>query len=246
MTLVGITLTLVGIVALIWGVMQKMKAGRIAKTPLVQTGEVASRGEAAAGPKGAVSVEGETRVQQPLISPVTGTECLYYELVVTGSWKVGDEEKSVDYIDESFAANFALDDGTGPVEVLAGDGGDFDMETTFEETKKEGFFADLKGAVGKGEPIMFGNYAFENPPMSKANVFTCVERVMPLVPHVFAMGTVQGNAVGSPSWSSLVLSSKGREELLGGAARTAKLCLISGAASTGVGAIVGAVGALIA
>lgn len=245
MTAVGVILTAGGIVALIWGAMQKYKAGRIAKTPLVGTGDAAIQGEAAAGPKGAMSVQGDLKVQTPVVSPVTGTECLYYELKVTGTWKDGDTQKSADYVDEKYAADFGIDDGSGTVMINAQEGGDFELVKTFDETKKEGFLADLKGAVGKGEPIMFGGYPFENPPMSRANMFKCVERVLPITPKVFALGKVNGNVIGPPGWTSLILSSKTREELLGGAAKTAKLCLIGGAASAGVGAIVGVVGTIL-
>lgn len=245
-TTIATVLTAGGIVALIWGALQKRKAGRIASAPFATTGDVAARGEAAAGPKGAVSVEGETRCAEPLISPVTGTACLYYELDVIGTWKSGDVEKKAEYVKERGAANFAVDDGSGPVAVLAEQGGDFELAKTFEETKKEGFFADLKSAVGKGEPVMFGQYAFENPPMSKANKFTCTEKIVPVTPRLYVCGKVQGKAIGSPGWSALIMSSKSRDELLGGAARTARLCLIGGGASAALGVVVGVVSKLLA
>ena len=48
------------------------------------------------------------------------------------------------------SADFTIDDGSGAVKVDASKGGDFDdvLEKTFDQTKKEGFFADLKNAVG--------------------------------------------------------------------------------------------------
>ena len=54
------------------------------------------------------------------------------------------------------------------------------------------------------------------------------------------------NRIGTPSWTSLILSPKTRDELMSGSAQTAKMLLIGGAAACGVGAIVSVVGALMA
>ena len=247
MGFVAVILTAGGIVALIWGLVQKFKAGRLAKAPFVKTGEAASKGDAVAGEKGAISVQGAVRAKELLTSPVTGTECLYYELKIVGKWKEGDSEKSKDYVDEKSAAQFMLDDGTGAIRVDASKGGDFDcMEKTFDETKKEGFFADLKSAVGKGQPIMFGSYAFHNPVNSTANKFECVEKVVKPQQHMFVLGKLENGSIGSPSWTSLIMSSKSREELLGSTAKAAKSFLIGGAAAAGVGVILGIVSNMMA
>lgn len=235
----------IGIVVVIYGAIMKFKAGRIAKAPFASTGDAATRGSAVAGEKGAISVQGDVQCPQPLLSPVTGTPCLYYELSVVGTWKEGDQEKSKDYVKEKVAAPFALDDGSGSIPVDASKGGDFDLKQTFDDTKKEGFFADLKSAVGKGEPIMFGQYAFPNPPMSKANKFRCIEKVLPVPPRLFALGKLEQNVIASPSWTSLVLSPKSRDELLGSSAKSAKMAFIGGAAATGVGLLVGVISAFV-
>ncbi len=235
----------IGIIVLIYGGFMKHKAGRIAKAPFVSTGDAISRGDAVAGPKGSVSVQGTVQCPEPLLSPVTGTPCLYYELKVVGSWKEGDQTKDKDYVHEKIAAPFSLDDGSGAIPVDAGKGGDFDLQQTFDETKKEGFFADLKNAVGTPEPLMFGQYAFPNPPMSKANKFRCIEKVMPVPPQLFALGKLEQSVITAPGWMSLMLSPKSRDELLGSSAKSAKMALIGGAASAGVGTLVGVISALV-
>ena len=144
-----------GIVALIVGGYLKFKGGRIAKTPFVPTGD-AARNPSVAGDGRRVSVQGSVNCPQPLVSPVTGTPCLYYTLKVEGTWKEGDATKSKTYVEDKVAAPFTLDDGSGGIPVDASAGGDMETKKTFDETKKEGFFADLKSAVGKGEPIMLG------------------------------------------------------------------------------------------
>jgi hypothetical protein len=247
MGIVAVLLTAGGIVALIWGLVQKFKAGRLAKAPFVKTGEAATKGEAVAGEKGAISVQGAVKAPRLLTSPVTGTQCLYYELKVVGKWKEGDSEKSKDYVDEKSATQFMVDDGSGAIKIDASKGGDFDcLEKTFDETKKEGMFADLKSAVGKGQPIMFGNYAFQNPPLSAANKFECVEKVVKPQQQLFVLGKIDTGSIGSPSWTSLILSSKTREELLGSTAKAAKNFLIGGAAAAGVGVILGVVSKFVA
>jgi len=241
----GFILIVLGILGLVWGGFQKFKAGRLAKTPFAKTGDVASKGEQVADPKGAVSVEGQLKAGGLVKSPATGTECLYYELKVVGTWKDGDSTKSKDYIDEKVAAEFSVDDGSGAIGINASEGGDFEpMETTFDETKKEGLLADLKSAVGKGEPMMFGSYAFENPPMSKANKFTCTEKVFKPQDKLFVLGRLDAGKIGAPKWASLIISNKGREELLGATATAAKRFLIGGGAALGVGIIFAIIGAV--
>lgn len=231
-----------GIVALIVGGYLRFKGGRIEKTPLVPTGD-AARGAGAAN--GRVSVEGRVACAQPLLSPVTQTPCVYYELKVIGSWKDGDATKTKDYVHEKVAAPFSVDDGSGPVAVDASQGGDMDMKKSFDETKKEGFFADLKNAMGKGAPMMFGHYAFVNPTLSKASSFQCVERIVPVPEKAFALGPLENGAITSNGMLGLMLSARSRAELLGSTAKNSKMAFIGGAAAAGVGLLVGVVSAFV-
>ena len=226
-----------GIVALIVGGYLKYKGGKIAKTPLVPTGD-AARGAVGADK---ISVEGLVECPQPLVSPVTGTPCLYYQLEVVGSWKEGDTKKTHTYVQEKHAAPFMVDDGSGGVPIDASGGGDLELQKTFDDTKKEGMFADLKGALGRGEPIMFGQYAFANPPMSKANTFQCTEKIVPMTPRAFALGKMEQGVLTGAGMFGLLLSAKSRDELLGSSAKNAKLAFIGGAAASGVGLVVGVV-----
>ena len=224
----------IGICVVLFGAYKKFQAGKLASAPFVSTGDASSG--TGVGEKGAISCEGEVKCDQLLISPVT--ECLFYELKVVGTWKEGDSSRSKDYIHEKKAAPIQLDDGSGAVPVNAGDGGDFDgLEKTFEESKKEGLFADLKGAVGKGEPIMFGEYPFENPPMSKADKFSCTEKVLKPSAKLFASGKFADGVITTPDGmlGSLMLSSKSRDELLGDTETQAKNFMMYG----GIGAAIG-------
>ena len=236
----------VSVCVVLFGAYKKWQAGKLASAPFVGTGDAASG--SGAGPKGEISTYGAVKCDKMLTSPATGTECLYYELKVVGSWKEGDSSKSKDYVHEKIAAPFQLDDGSGPVIINAGDGGDFDgLEKTFDETKKEGLFADLKNAVGKGEPMMFGTYAFENPPMSKADKFHCTERVLKPSDNLFASGKFADGVITTPDGmlGSLMLSPKSRDELLGDTQAQAQKMLKFGGIGAGVGVVLLIIGALI-
>src|SRR5207248_8916787 len=116
------------------GAFFKFKSARLSKAPLVSTGDAAQRGAQVAGEKGAISVQGAVRVQEPLIAPASGKPCLYYELKVVGHWKSGETNHSKNYVEEKHYAQFAIDDGSGPVPVLPAKGGDIDTVKRFEET----------------------------------------------------------------------------------------------------------------
>jgi hypothetical protein len=235
MAAVAAIILVAGIIALIFGGLQRFKSGRLASAPFVKSHEAATRGSAVAGQRGAISVEGNVVCNQPLISPVTGTPCLYYKVKVTGSWKEGDTTKSKDYYEEAQAAGFQVDDGSGPVIVDARKGGDLELEKKFDETKKEGFFADLKNAVGVKEPIIFGQFALDNPPMSVADKFNCTEHVLPVHPRLFVLGRHEAGVITSPSWTSLIISKKSRADLMGSTAKAAKFSFIGGGAGLAVG-----------
>ena len=70
--------TAISIIAVIYGLIMRRKASRITKADHMQSGAASS----AANGK-AVTVQGRP-VAQPLVSPVTGTACLYYEVQVEG------------------------------------------------------------------------------------------------------------------------------------------------------------------
>lgn len=243
MAALGSVIAAISIIVIIYAFMQKRKAGKIASLPFVGTGDAqAGKG---AGDKGAISTYGKVVCAAPLTSPVTGTPCLYYELKVVGSWKDGDQNKTKDYIDEKHAAAFLVDDGSGGVAVHAAKGGDFEtLKETFNQEQKEGFFADLKNAVGKGKPMMFGNYGFENPVNSKADKFRCIEKVMPLPESLFVAGKAASGAIMEPDgmFGSLILSPKSRDELMGSAAADGAKFQKFGLIGLGVGVVVGVIG----
>ena len=229
----------VGILIVIYGSIQKFKAARLTAAPLVSTGDAGARGSEVAGEQGMISAQGAVKCDAPLTAPASGKACLYFELHVTGTWKDGDRSQSKEYVADKVAAEFTLDDGSGPVEIHALEGGSFDLEKTFDENQKEGIFADLKNAVGNKEPILFGQYSFDNPAMSKANTFHCVEKILPVSERLYACGRTEGNAIVAPGFKSLILSAKSYEQLLGDTAAGAKKALVGGGVVIALGMILG-------
>ena len=96
-----------GIVVVIYGLIQRAKVGRVS-APVFPTGQLAQGGAAAAGPNGTASAEGVVVCQQALLSPVTGKPCLYYSLKITNSWKDGEKTKEKILREEKVAAQFAV------------------------------------------------------------------------------------------------------------------------------------------
>lgn len=226
------------VVVLIYAAFMKRKASRVTNAQHLQTGAVAG-----AQSGSAVSVQG-TPVGQQMVSPVTGTPCLYYELEVEGFWKEGDNKKSKKYL-ETKQGQVGVDDGSGVVPLDLARGGDFDLRKTFEETKKEGFFDDLKNAVGAKKPIVFGNFNFENPVGSKANEFRCIEKVFAPQTTVYAAGWAQNGVLTRKGIFSLLVSDKTRDEVLAAATGAAKKAFMGGAIGVGVGVLLGVVSAFV-
>ena len=152
MIAIGMAILCLGIIGLVFGVFQKVKAGRVADAPLAPTGDVARRGRELAGPKGQISAQGAVACAQPLVSPITGQPCLYFRVKCTGRWKDGDTQKSKVVDEQKMAASFSIDDGSGPVFVDAREGGDFDPT----QTKRESKGAGLGGIIGR--ELVFGQY----------------------------------------------------------------------------------------
>lgn len=239
---IGLVIVTLGIIGFIWGVLQKLKAGRVADAPLATTGDVVQKGKAVAGPKGQISAQGGVVCQQPLVAPFSGTPCLYYRIKCTAEWKEGDTNKSKILDEQKVAAQFAIDDGSGQVWVDAREGGDFEPTQTKRETKGTGL---LGGITGK--ELTFGSYRVQTGMLSMGTKYSVEEEILPVVPRLYACGKLadQGGAITAPGWRQLILSSKSRDELLSSATKGAKIFLAAGAAAFLVGSGLAVVGQLV-
>lgn len=247
MVAIGVLVLFVGILALAGGAFSRVRAGRIANTPFASTGDVASKGASLATQKGGISTQGRVVAPQLATSPVTGTPCLYYDVTVTAHWKVGDSVQTHRVTDEKVAAPFAIDDGSGAIRIDASKGGDLGTKTTFQKKQGRGLMSAFTG-----KPLTFGERGFSVPQGIRVGLtvipdtaeFEVVERCLAMPERLYANGKLENGVIGSPSWTSLVLSTKSRDELLAGTATMAKRLLVGGAAASAAGALVAGVGAM--
>lgn len=240
MTGIGMLLVAIGIIALIYGLIMRSKAGRVTDAPLASTGDAAARGQQLAGPKGQISAQGAVMCQQPVYAPVTGTPSLFYELKVTAEWKDGDTTKTKDIEHQKVAAQICINDGSGPVWVDLREGGDFEPMTTKEMEQSTGL---LKGIVG-GE-LTFGNYRLNAGIGSLGTTYKVIEKALPMQQSLYVCGRMaeQGGVITAPKWRSLIVSNQTRDQLLAAATKSAKIALIAAAAMIVVGGVLAGVGA---
>jgi hypothetical protein len=235
--IIAALLIVASIVAIVYGFLMKLRAGRVADAPFVKTGEAAQKGAAVANAKGAISAEGNVTCQQPLVSPVSGTTCIYYEVKVTAAWTEGQTHKIKEMGTEKRAAQFAIDDGSGPVWVDAREGGDFEPEQVKSETKSPGLIGGIAG-----QDLIFGNYRVSPGILSIGTKYTVKETVVPAVQRLYVCGKVgSSNEITKPSWRNLLMTHKSRVDFLGHATQTAKFAFIGAGAGIGLGAILGVV-----
>ncbi len=243
MGIAAFLLCFAGIVALIWGIYNKVKAGRVSDAPLVSTADAASKGAQVANAKGGISAQGRLVCQQPVISPVTGQQCLYYRLEVKAKWKQGDVTKEKSIEDHRVAAQFCIDDGSGPVWIDATKGGDFDDEKITTQEKGTGLLAGIAGGA-----IQFGNYTLNAGMFSLGTNYEVKETVWPFTStgNLYACGKTVNNTIAEPGWRSLIVSGKSRDELLAHATKSAKLSLIGGGVAMAAGVLFGILSAVFA
>ncbi len=243
MALGGIAALLValGILGLVYYVFMRMRAGRVSDAPFVKTGEAAAKGTAAANAKGSISAEGNVTCPQPLVGPLSGKTCLYYELKVTAEWKDGDKVKTKELQNEKRAAQFGIDDGTGPVWVDAHEGGDFEPEEERSETKTIGLIGGLTGQ----DLVFNNNFRIATGLLSIGTKYQVHEKILQAVPRLYVCGKVgPNNVIAAPSWRQLLVTGKSRADYLGHAMAHAKIALIAALSLSGVGAVLGVVSAL--
>lgn len=228
-------LVLVGVLALIFGILSRAKASRINKTPFVGTGE-------AARASGNVSVEGNVVCPEPIVAPFSGTPCLFYSIKCTATWKDGETEKSKEIAEQKVAARFAVDDGSGPVAVDASKGGTFEPTRTKSETKGTGIMGGITG-----KDLMFGQYVVSTGALSLGTKYRVEEEVFPVQPRLYVNGSASAGVIATPSLlRSLMLSNESRDVLLGSALKNSKFALLGGLAGLVVGVGLGIVNSLMA
>jgi hypothetical protein len=250
-------LGLVGVIGLIFGLLQKRKSGKLAAVPFQPPSRIAQMGQSAADPKGMVSTEGQTVLSNtPLIAPMSGQPCIAYEIEIVQEYEYYEQTdqgtqtrtKSETSMSEYKGSIFQVSDGQGGVFVDAQKRPDAPMNESFRHRMSIGMM--IPGQ------LQFGQAVFNTPMLSTegpVKAFIGTERIIEPAPTMFVMGQLaqgpMGLAIGEPKGmltGKMMLAPKSREALMGAAARNAKIGLIAGAALIVVGGILGVVGALTA
>jgi hypothetical protein len=232
----GVLLLIIGLAALGFGAFQLMKEKKILAAPFKKTGEIA-KNPVSSDPKGMMSTEGNVvPPQTPVLSPLSKTACLYYEVVITRKWEKTEQTQDGAKTTKGSStvetlkggAEFGLDDGTGAILVDASKGGDFD------NLKKQ---ADAGGVHMSDGYVKFGELRIPTPRSGSDDYtlgFEAVEKIVPVGGSMFALGKLENGKLGKPGWRSMMFSTKGRDGLLSATAKKKKFSFIGG----GIGTVV--------
>ena len=242
MNIVGWILAVFGFVGVVFGIRMMLKGKKMGSVPFRKPSEIAQQGAQAADAKGMVSTEGQVVASgQPLIAPMSGKPCLGYEIVVERKWEKtvktekGHEKKTgtTKAFSEYKGTTFQISDGSGQVLVDSTTQPDVSLDKTHSSTVNVSMV--LPGM------LTFGNLQMNTPSVGNMEGSTTgyvgTEKIISPSATLYALGAYaqgpQGLAIGTPKGigtGKLILSSKGREHLVG----TTKRNMILGYALGGV------------
>jgi len=231
MSYLGWFLAVVGLLGVIFGILQMLKAKKMNTVPFRKPSEIT--GPAAADAKGLVSTEGAIlEGPQPLRGPMSGKPCLASEILIERKWEKwvmtekGREKKTGTdkAFTQTYGTMFAVSDAGGRVVVDTTGALDADMEKSHTHT--------VAGNVYGG--LAFGNFQFNasaNYGDSQTTSWVGTEKIVAITPSIYVLGQLapgaQGHTIGTPKGigtGKLVISSRGREKLL----KSTKLKMILG------------------
>ena len=224
---IGLIIAGVGLLLALAGLIARKQAGRITAAPFVKTGD-------AARAAGDTSAQGTVSVQLPLGAPCTNTPCAFYKLAVeikvkerkgtetTTKWK-----KLFEHVNGTM---FAIDDGSGPVWVQASEAMDGELEQTFSGAPPGGpGLGSLAGFMPQATPMHPGQEILE---------YRATEKIIRAGAPVFVLGAAHGGQLIKPASGKLMVSTRGRDALLGSTKRRALALFAAGGLATVAGAIV--------
>ena len=228
MLVAGIVISVIGLLVVLGGLLQKNKAKKILAAPFKKTGEVAANPQVADA-KGMISCEGAIQTQQPVMAPCSNSPCVYYELKVekqveeskmtdrgmqtSRHWKTVSEQKQGSY--------FQLNDGSGPIGVDCREGLDADL--------KQSYSGAPPGGQGLGILANLLTGAIFNA-SERIIQYRATERILPVEGNLFVMGQLKAGQITKPEgmMGKLIVSPKGRDGLVGAVNRMALILWIVG------------------
>jgi hypothetical protein len=252
MAAIGAILLLVGVMALLGGIVQKMRAGRLGETPFAPSGQVGAQGRAIANPKGALSTQGHVQTQHVLTSPVSGAPCVYFKMKLEVEWTDNNVTQKYTVMEDAQAVQFAVNDGSGPavVSIDPKRGGEFCVTKPFDRKKySRGLMASIGLKPLEVTPqFVIPAQVFVQGPLGRqievpvtANYFVSEEFLEPKGAFYVNGKLADDGSITSPSWASLLILDKSRDELLAGSTGLSKKALIVGAVAAPLGGILMAV-----
>ena len=229
MQYLGFFLLALAIGGLIFGLLQRSKMKKILSAPFRKTGEIASNPQAGDA-KGTVSTEGAIQVQQPLQAPCSGKPCLYFEVKVERMWEkqvntengVKTEKGTSTVSTTEQGSQFYVNDGSGPVGVDAREKLDTDLTKSFEQAQN----------VSYGD-LVFGQFSVHVPYHGgdeRTTSIRAIEKILPSEGNVFVMGKLAGGNITKQDGmlGKLLISTKGRDKLVGSTKRNSILGFVAG------------------
>ncbi len=248
MAAIGAILLLVGVMALLGGIVQKMRAGRLGETPFAPTGQVGAQGRSIASAKGALSTQGQVQTQQLLTSPVSGAPCVYFRCSLEAEWTENNATHKYTVMEDAQAVPFAVNDGSGPavVSIDPKRGGEFSVTKPFDRKKySRGLMASIGSKPIEVTPQFIIPASVQVPgPLGRmievpvtATYFVSEQFLEPRGPFYVNGKLADDGSITSPSWASLLIMNKSRDELLAGSAGLSKKALLGGAIATPIGGI---------
>jgi hypothetical protein len=214
--LIGLIIAGVGLLLGVVGLVVRNKAGYILAVPVSKTGDIARV-------NGLASCQGAVRANQALLAPCTNMPCVYFELRIeakvkekrggqtTTKWKKLATHRQ--------GLMFAVDDGSGSVLVPGQNDLDGDLTQTF--------VGPLPGGPGLGVLAGYVTNAPRLSPHEEILEYKVTEKLIRTDATVFALGAVQnGQLTGGAK--KLLVSTRGRDALVGSAKTRALALMIAG------------------
>ena len=228
MLYVGIGMIAVALLLVVGALVTRASAKKILAAPFRKTGEIVAN-PSVADARGLVSCEGAVSAQQPLAAPCSNQPCVYYELTVEKKvqerTQQGTQTRWKNVSQQKQGSMFQVNDGTGPVTVLAHDGMDADLRESYKGPPPGGqglgaLTNMLASAIIGGEAVL---------------EYRATEKIVPVQGNLFVMGKLQGGQL-TKGDGKLVVSTRGRDGLVGSKKKTA-VVLFALAGVLGIGGV---------
>jgi hypothetical protein len=240
MNMIGWFGAAIGFFGVLFALMEMMKAKKMQRVPFHKPSDIAANGRSVADEKGWVSTEGKPVASQLLTAPLSGKQCIAYEVEIYRHYekdetteKGTETKKGQDKIETLYNGTiFQLTDGAGSIDIdTTVHKPDVDMTKTKSEKVKIGL--TIPGL------LQFGELQINTPKLPKDSrtvAFEAKETIFEPAENLYAMGALRSDKT-TPTLANpekgligrLLLSTKGRELLLAHTMRNMKLGYAIGA-----------------